>query len=84
MAAAVSTQGLGGASAAWADETTTQDDGYVKAPWDMRAGRPKPAERKFRSEAVEQFLVERSAKIGDQELRGLFVNCYPITLDTTV
>ena len=60
------------------------EEGYVKAPWDMRAGRPKPAERRFQSEAVEQFLVERSAKIGDAELRGLFVNCYPNTLDTTV
>ena len=84
MAAAATTHGLGVAGPAWANETTAQDDGYVKAPWDMRAGRPKPAERKFRSEAVEQFLVERSARIGDAELRGLFVNCYPNTLDTTV
>ena len=61
-----------------------QEEGYVKAPWDMRAGRPKPAERKFRSEAVEQFLTERSAKIADPELRSLFLNCYPNTLDTTV
>ncbi len=67
-----------------ADVTGAQEEGYVKAPWDMHGGRPKPAERRFRSEAVEQFLVERSAKIGDAELRGLFVNCYPNTLDTTV
>ena len=68
----------------WARETVAQDDGYVKAPWDIRAGRPKLAERRFRSDAVEQFLVERSARIGDAELRQLFLNCYPNTLDTTV
>ncbi len=59
-------------------------EGYVKAPWNMAEGRPKPADRRFQSAAVEQFLVERAAKIGDPELRQLFVNCYPNTLDTTV
>jgi len=56
----------------------------VKTQWDMSQGRPKPAERKFRSEAVEQFLAERSARIADPALRALFVNCFPNTLDTTV
>ncbi len=56
----------------------------TKAPWDMAEGRPKVGERRFRSEAVERFLTERAAKIGDAELRRLFVNCYPNTLDTTV
>ncbi len=46
--------------------------------------RPAPAERKFRSEAVEQFLVETSRKIGDPELAWIFTNCFPNTLDTTV
>ena len=59
-------------------------EGYVKAPWNMAEGRPKPADRRFRSEAVEQFLTERAAKIADPELRQLFLNCYPNTLDTTV
>ena len=59
-------------------------EGYVKAPWNMADGRPKPADRRFRSEAVEQFLSERAAKIPDPELRQLFLNCYPNTLDTTV
>ena len=67
-----------------ADVRATQEDGYVKAPWDMRAGRPTLPDRKFRSEAVEGFLVERANRIGDKELRQLFVNCYPNTLDTTV
>ena len=84
IAAAASTRGLAAADPGWAEPAAAQDDGYVKAPWDMRAGRPTPAERRFRSEAVEQFLAERSGKIGDAELRGLFGNCYPNTLDTTV
>ena len=87
LSGAVMAVAAGGVSATGRAEGTpaaAQEEGYVKAPWDMRAGRPTPAERKFRSEAVEQFLVERSAKIGDAELRGLFVNCYPNTLDTTV
>lgn len=67
-----------------AESAVVQEEGYAKAPWDMRTGRPKVADRKFRSDAVEQFLAERAGKIGDAELRGLFVNCYPNTLDTTV
>ena len=46
--------------------------------------RPRPADRRFRSEAVEQYLVEIRARIGDPELGHLFVNCFPNTLDTTV
>ena len=84
MAGAAALPRLGLASLAAPRDGVAQDDGYVKAPWDMRAGRPKPAERRFRSEAVEQFVVEGSAKIGDAEVRGLFLNCYPNTLDTTV
>ena len=83
-AAIAGVSGMGLETTADAAGISTQDDGYVKAPWDIRAGRPKPAERKFRSEAVEQFLAERSARIGDGELRQLLVNCYPNTLDTTV
>lgn len=56
----------------------------VKAPWDMSRGRPLPAERKFKSAAVEAFLMERSKKIADPILAALFVNCFPNTLDTTV
>lgn len=79
MAALAGLDAVGSARAA-----EPAQDGYVNAPWDMRGGRPKPAERRFRSEAVEQFLVERAAKIGDAEMRALFSNCYPNTLDTTV
>lgn len=46
--------------------------------------RPQPADRRFRSEAVEQYIAEIRARIGDPELAQLFVNCFPNTLDTTV
>jgi uncharacterized protein len=46
--------------------------------------RPAPGDRRFRSEAVERYLVETRARIADKELAELFVNCYPNTLDTTV
>lgn len=46
--------------------------------------RPAPADRKFRSKAVEQYLVETRGRIADPELAELFVNCFPNTLDTTV
>ncbi len=46
--------------------------------------RPAPGARRFRSDAVEQFLIETSARIADPELATLFVNCFPNTLDTTV
>jgi meiotically up-regulated gene 157 (Mug157) protein len=46
--------------------------------------RPAPADRRFRSEAVEQFLAQISSRIPDPELARLFTNCFPNTLDTTV
>ena len=46
--------------------------------------RPKRADRKFQSVAVEQFLVGTRRRIGDPVLASLFVNCFPNTLDTTV
>ncbi|MGA7156241.1 MAG: glycoside hydrolase family 125 protein [Acidobacteriaceae bacterium] len=46
--------------------------------------RPKPSERKFRSVAVDELIVEVTAKISDPELAALFSNCFPNPLDTTV
>ncbi len=46
--------------------------------------RPKPADRKFTSEAVESTIKDVKAAIKDPELAWLFENCYPNTLDTTV
>ena len=47
-------------------------------------GRPEPADRRFRSEVVEQYIAEIRAQIADPELAQLFFNCFPNTLDTTV
>ena len=46
--------------------------------------RPKPADRRFRSAAVEQFIDQTRTRIGDPELAAMFANCFPNTLDTTV
>ncbi|MBB5699448.1 glycoside hydrolase family 125 protein [Sphingomonas yantingensis] len=46
--------------------------------------RPAPADRRFVSPAVEREIARVSAKVADPELRWLFANCYPNTLDTTV
>jgi uncharacterized protein len=55
------------------------------AAWKPESGeRPIPGQRCFQSEAVEKFLTRTAPKIHDPELRRLFVNCFPNTLDTTV
>jgi meiotically up-regulated gene 157 (Mug157) protein len=46
--------------------------------------RPPRAERKFRSTAVEATIERMKGVIKDAELRRMFVNCFPNTLDTTV
>lgn len=46
--------------------------------------RPPLAERRFTSHAVEQYIAETRKRIGDPVLAGLFANCFPNTLDTTV
>jgi len=51
---------------------------------DFASRRPPPADRRFTSLAVEEEIARVSAMIRDPELRWLFANCYPNTLDTTV
>ena len=46
--------------------------------------RPEPADRLFRSEAVEKKIAEVAALLTNPKLRWMFVNCFPNTLDTTV
>ncbi|MFH4965689.1 glycoside hydrolase family 125 protein [Gaetbulibacter sp. M235] len=46
--------------------------------------RPKLADRKFVSEAVEQTIKKVKTFIKDEEIAWLFENCYPNTLDTTI
>lgn len=46
--------------------------------------RPAPAERLFRSDAVEKKIKEIAGLLTNLRLAWMFVNCYPNTLDTTV
>lgn len=46
--------------------------------------RPLPADRKFRSAAVEAYIASTARVIRDPVLRAIFTNCFPNTLDTTV
>ena len=46
--------------------------------------RPTPADRLFRSAAVEEAITSVSRAIADPDLRTIFANCLPNTLDTTV
>ncbi len=59
---------------------------YLSASSSAPLGSRRPAEsdRRFRSEAVEEYIRSTGARIQDAELRDLFANCLPNTLDTTV
>jgi meiotically up-regulated gene 157 (Mug157) protein len=46
--------------------------------------RPDPADRLFTSPAVEEAITATSARIADPDLRRMFEQCLPNTLDTTV
>ena len=48
------------------------------------SNRPKLANRKFTSKAVEETIVKVKAQIKDPKLAWMFENCFPSTLDTTV
>lgn len=51
---------------------------------ELAGERPQPGDRRFRSDAVEQYISDIWARISDRELAGMFYNCFPNTLDTTV
>jgi hypothetical protein len=44
----------------------------------------RPVHRKFKSEAVEEFLMNAQSKLKDKDLYILLQNCLPNTLDTTI
>lgn len=46
--------------------------------------RPEPHDRLFRSEIVENVIEKVSEKIADEDIRRMFSQCFPNTLDTTV
>lgn len=50
----------------------------------FKSNRPPPGARRFVSLAVEREIDRVSALIADPELKWLFANCFPNTLDTTV
>ena len=53
-------------------------------PATLGSKRPIPSDRKFRSTAVDAYIVATSQRIGDPVLAEMFANCLPNTLDTTV
>jgi len=60
-----------------------------KAPDDIQnfshlTSRPEPEDRLFRNDFIENLIKEKSAKIKDTDLRRMFEQCLPNTLDTTV
>ena len=72
----------GAASMAAAAAVSRQLFAQIK-PTDLHQ-RPSPADRRFTSPAVEAAIVSVGARIADPELRLMFGNCLPNTLDTTV
>ena len=50
----------------------------------VESRRPLPQDRKFRSNAIESYIASICRSIADPVLAGLFTDCFPNTLDTTV
>jgi meiotically up-regulated gene 157 (Mug157) protein len=50
----------------------------------MNDNRPPLSQRRFQSSAIDEAIRDVSGRIADPELAGLFANCFPNTLDTTV
>ena len=74
-----------GVGAAAADRLSTDGPSCGSGPEPTYvSGRPAPADRLFRSEAVERKIAEVEALLTNPKLRWMFVNCFPNTLDTTV
>lgn len=50
----------------------------------LKIVRPKPSERKFKSQVLEDFMDSVEPTMKDKDLYVLLQNCLPNTLDTTV
>ncbi|MBI4136516.1 glycoside hydrolase family 125 protein [Candidatus Roizmanbacteria bacterium] len=48
------------------------------------SSRPEPHDRLFRSDVIEETIDKISSQIEDEDIRKMFVQCFPNTLDTTV
>ena len=57
---------------------------FAQTASSIHSKRPLPADRKFRSSAVEAHILAITGVIRDPTLAVLFGNCFPNTLDTTV
>src|SRR4051812_45323820 len=60
-----------------------------KNPSDLQSfshlnSRPEPHDRLFRSVLIERVIDTIAAKIKDEDIRRMFMQCLPNTLDTTV
>jgi uncharacterized protein len=78
---------LASAGALAAVQTSTAKvlaDGLTPPVVKLPQARPKEADRKFVSPAVEDAIASLQSRIGDPALRVLVENCLPNTLDTTV
>ena len=42
------------------------------------------SKRTFHSEIIENYILETTSKFKSQNLKNIFTNCYPNTLDTTI
>src|SRR5258706_16480686 len=58
--------------------------GLMAAEASFRVVRIPEAKRSFKSAAVERAIAQVQSSIGKKELAGMFGNCFPNTLDTTV
>ncbi len=48
------------------------------------SSRPEPHDRLFRSDLIEETIAAVSDEIKDEDIKRMFIQCFPNTLDTTV
>jgi hypothetical protein len=65
-------------------QTAPQIPDYDPPQYGLKLVRPKPNERKFKSQVLEDFMDSLGPEMKDTDLYVLLQNCLPNTLDTTV